>query len=118
MIRRNFVKILSGIFASIGLPIGSSAIEKPVYEIDHDLKLCYAFMWSYPTEEEFEKYTGFGKCEWTPEEDPMECEKCRKTDKQIYFRRTAYDCNDGDYWCHDCVAHEAAVIKEETLRPF
>jgi hypothetical protein len=48
------------------------------------------------------KYLGFELC--TFEND--ECEKCGKSVKEIFYRRTSYWNEEGDYWCADCIEKE------------
>lgn len=54
------------------------------------------------------KITGFEKCEFEPDSDP--CEKCNATDKQLYYRRTSYWNEEGNYFCADCVVMHAEEI--------
>jgi hypothetical protein len=49
--------------------------------------------------------TGFVICEFEPDEDP--CDECDKTGKQLYYCRTDYWTEEGEYFCADCVIAQA-----------
>ena len=49
--------------------------------------------------------TNFTKCNFGPDGD--ECEECRKPDLQLYYRRTCYEVDEGEYRCANCVIEEA-----------
>lgn len=49
---------------------------------------------------------GFEKCEFGPEPGD-ECERCDTENVQLYYRRTSYWEEEGDYWCADCAKKEA-----------
>ncbi len=46
--------------------------------------------------------TGFEKCEFEPEIDEH-CEGCNKDKIQLYYRRTCWDVDEGEYYCLDCI---------------
>lgn len=49
--------------------------------------------------------TGFVICQFDPAKDD-ECEVCEKDEVQLYYRRTCYESDEGDYYCLDCVKNE------------
>ena len=49
--------------------------------------------------------TGFEKCEFGPDSDP--CENCGMCEQQLYYRRTSYWENEGEYNCETCVVEHA-----------
>lgn len=53
--------------------------------------------------------TRFEKCEFGPDDET--CEKCRKPNLQMYYRRTDYWENEGEYFCQGCVINEAVAIE-------
>lgn len=40
-------------------------------------------------------------CQFGPSED--ECDVCLKPNKQLYYIRTCYESDEGDYYCEDCI---------------
>ena len=48
------------------------------------------------------KLTGFEICEFNGDE----CDSCDKEVDDIYYRRTSYEYEEGEYFCADCVRHE------------
>jgi|WetSurMetagenome_2_1015567.scaffolds.fasta_scaffold1715328_1 hypothetical protein len=40
-------------------------------------------------------------CQFGPDDD--ECQTCSKNQKQLYYIRTSYYENEGDYYCADCI---------------
>lgn len=51
----------------------------------------------------------FSKCDFGPDSDP--CDKCGKTNRQMYYRRTDYWENQGEYFCSSCVVKAAEEIE-------
>jgi len=49
---------------------------------------------------------GFFLCEWDNRQEQDQCEKCHCVPNKIYYRRTSTDCEDGEYWCLNCVNSE------------
>lgn len=47
------------------------------------------------------KKMGASKCEFPPDE--MECETCEKPNLQLYYIRTCYESDEGEYHCADCM---------------
>lgn len=46
--------------------------------------------------------TGFEICKFGPDENDS-CERCNKSNQQLYYLRTNYWSEEGDYFCADCV---------------
>jgi hypothetical protein len=40
-------------------------------------------------------------CQFGPDDD--ECQLCNVSQKQLYFIKTSYFENEGDYYCADCI---------------
>lgn len=51
--------------------------------------------------EEALELTGAVICEFGPDED--ECETCGEAQKQLYYIRTCYEVDEGEYHCEDCI---------------
>lgn len=51
--------------------------------------------------------TGFEICQFGPC-DGDTCDICDRSNVQLYYRRTSYDCDEGEYYCADCVMQEHA----------
>lgn len=49
--------------------------------------------------------TNFVKCNFGPDGDC--CDKCDKPNLQLYYRRTCWEVDEGQYHCANCVISEA-----------
>jgi len=56
--------------------------------------------------------TGFEICEFGPDPDGI-CERCNESNVQLYYRRTCYWNEEGDYYCKKCVAAEAMSVEDD-----
>ncbi len=60
--------------------------------------------------EEALQQTGATKCEFGPDED--ECETCGKPNLQLYYIRTCYEVDEGEYCCAECIKKLPAIWEE------
>lgn len=63
---------------------------------------------------DFEKeleFLGFQRCKFSS--DDQECDICAKTFEQLYYRRTDYFSEEGEYFCESCVKKYYKLLKQE-----
>jgi len=56
--------------------------------------------------------TNFVICEFEPDPNDI-CESCKTKNLQLYYRRTDYWENEGEYFCKDCIVKEYRSILNE-----
>ena len=57
-------------------------------------------------------YLGFEKCEFGPDVNDI-CDKCHCNNTQLYYRRTDYFVDEGEYYCETCVRNQYDIMKLE-----
>jgi hypothetical protein len=48
----------------------------------------------------------FKLCEWDNKIERESCESCKCVPDEIYYRRTCFDVDEGEYWCSKCIDRE------------
>lgn len=51
-------------------------------------------------------------CEFPPSVDDK-CQECGKANKQLYYIRTCYECDEGEYFCQQCIEAMPEQMEKE-----
>lgn len=85
-------------------PAPLPAVTKPPFDLgDVSPEQCAAFERACIT-------YGWLRCEF--EADAVECDSCSRQSGPIYYRRTCYDVNEGEYYCPACILRRQAEDDE------
>lgn len=57
--------------------------------------------------------TGFGLCTFEPDETT--CDYCGEPHLQLYYRRTTWDVEEGEYFCLSCINKTKGDLKRDLL---
>lgn len=58
--------------------------------------------------------TGFVICEFDPSNQDI-CEHCLEYNHQLYYRRTDYWVDEGEYFCLECILSHYHIQQEEII---
>jgi len=58
---------------------------------------------------------GFERCDFLPSPDEL-CDKCGACNQHLYYRRTDYFVDEGEYWCLNCCVKEYEINESDALK--